>query len=156
MVLCTECYIQENGKTLMLHRNKKEKDINQNKYIGLGGRFEYGESPEECLVREIKEEAGVTLTSFRFRGTITFLQENEVENEKLFYIFFFTADEYEGEIRDCDEGELHWVETERIAELNLWEGDHLIWEWLKADEGIFSGKLIYDGEKLMKHQVRFY
>ncbi|MCL2719388.1 MAG: 8-oxo-dGTP diphosphatase [Lachnospiraceae bacterium] len=153
MILCTECYIQKNGKTLMLYRNKKKNDINKNKYIGLGGRFEMGESPEECLVREVKEEAGVTLTNYRFRGTITFLS-NKISEP--IYIFFFTADEYEGEIKDCDEGELHWVETGQIEGLNLWEGDYLIWKWLKADKGIFNGKLVYDGDKLMEHQVKIY
>ncbi|MCL2050273.1 MAG: 8-oxo-dGTP diphosphatase [Lachnospiraceae bacterium] len=153
MILCTECYLQKNDQTLMLYRNKKKNDINEGKYIGLGGRFEFGESPEECVIREVKEEAGVTLKSFRFRGTVTFLSH---EKGDPIYIFFFTADQFDGEIKDCDEGELCWVETDKIAALNLWAGDHLIWEWLKADKGIFSAKLIYDGDNLMEHHVRFY
>ena len=153
MLLCTECYLQKDGKTLMLYRNKKENDINKNKYIGLGGRFEYGETPEECVVREIHEEAGLALTSFRFRGTVTFLAKNE---DLLIYMFVFTADGFTGEIKECDEGELRWVDTDRIEELDLWEGDHLLWQWLKADEGFFNGKFVYEGDKLIEHQVRFY
>ena len=154
MILCAECYLQKDGKTLMLYRNKKENDINKDKYIGVGGRFEYGESPEECLVREVYEETGVKLKSYRFRGTATFLKVDD-DSEPI-YIFFFTADEYEGEITSCDEGELHWVDTDKIEELDLWEGDHLVWKWLKADDGIFSAKFVYDGDKLTTHQVRFY
>ena len=153
MILCTECYLQKNGKTLMLLRNKKENDINKDKFIGLGGRFEYGETPEECVIREVKEEAGVLLTSFRYRGMVTFSSN---ENAGPIYIFFFTADGFEGEIKECNEGELHWVPTERIEELNLWEGDRLLWQWLKADMGIFSGKFVYDGDRLSDYEVRFY
>ena len=155
MILCTECYIQTKGQTLMLHRCKKENDINEGKYIGLGGRFEAGESPEECLLREIREEAGVTLTDYRFRGTITFVTLGK-EDESI-YMFVYTAGHYSGEIKeDCDEGELHWVATERIGELNLWEGDRLLWQWLGADEGFFNAKFVYDGESLVEHHVRMY
>ncbi|MCL2254456.1 MAG: 8-oxo-dGTP diphosphatase [Lachnospiraceae bacterium] len=154
MILCTECYIQKDDKTLMLYRNKKENDINKNKYIGIGGRFEHGESPEECLIREVFEETGLTLTCFEFRGMITFLTVNN-ECEPI-YMFVFTADGFSGEVKDCDEGELHWVETERIEELNLWEGDHLMWKWLKGDDGVFSGKFVYDGNDLADDWVKFY
>ena len=154
MTLCSSCYIQKDEKTLMLYRNKKEKDINKNKYIGLGGRFEAGESPEECLVREIEEEAGVRLTSYRLRGIVTFVSEGASDP---LYMYFYTADEYEGDIKEeCDEGELCWVPTARIEELDLWEGDHLLWKWIKADEGIFSAKFVYEGDKMVEHQVNFY
>ncbi|MDR2546966.1 MAG: 8-oxo-dGTP diphosphatase [Lachnospiraceae bacterium] len=149
MILCTECYIQQDGKTLMLFRNKKENDINKGKYIGLGGRFEPGESPEECLLREVREEAGVVLTNYRFRGMVTFLTKDE--DSLPIYIFVFTANSYEGTINDeCDEGELTWIETKKITEIPLWEGDHLLWKWLQADEGFFSAKFVYDGEKLVE------
>lgn len=154
MTLCTECYIQRDGKTLMLYRNKKENDVNKNKYIGIGGRFEAGESPEECLLREVYEEVGVRLTGFRFRGTVTFLSVSG--KDEIFYIFFFTADGYSGEIGDCDEGELYWVETDKIGELDIWEGDHLVWKWLNADEGVFNAKFVYDGDKLVENHVWFY
>jgi 8-oxo-dGTP diphosphatase len=138
----------------MLYRNKKKNDINRNKYIGLGGKFEPGETPEECLVREVYEEAGVTLTSYRFRGVITFISTKGASD--MFCIFVFTADQYTGEFKDCDEGELCWVDTERIEELDLWEGDHQLWKWLNADKGFFSGKFVYDGEDLIDHSVKFY
>ncbi len=154
MLLCTECYIQKESKTLMLYRNKKEKDINKNKWIGLGGKFEPGESPEECLVREIKEEAGVTLTGYRLRGMITFVTMDE-ESEPI-YIFIYTADSYEGTIGSCDEGELQWIDTDKIEELELWEGDRLFWPWIKSEKGFFSAKFVYRGDKLIEHQVEFH
>ncbi len=153
-MLCTECYIQKDGKTLMLYRNKKEKDINKNKWIGLGGKFEAGESPEECLVREIKEEAGVMLTNYCFRGTVTFVMEDG-EDEPI-YMFIYTADSYEGTIGVCDEGELRWIDTDKIEELELWEGDRLFWPWLKSEKGFFSAKFVYQGDKLIEHQEKFY
>jgi len=154
MILCSECYLQVNGKTLMLYRNKKENDINEGKHIGIGGRFEFGESPEECMIREVREEVGVIVTSFRYRGMVTFVVKDG-DSEPI-YIFFFIADGFEGEIKACDEGELVWIETDRIEELNLWEGDRLLWKWLRADEGLFSGKFVYDGDILVDYQVRFY
>lgn len=154
MILCTECYLQEAGKTLMLYRNKKKNDINKNKWIGLGGKFEPGESPEECLVREIKEEAGVTLTGYRLRGILTFLAG---EADQPYCIFIYTAHGYEGTVNPvCAEGELKWVDTAKIEELELWEGDRLFWSWLKADRGFFSAKFTYQGDVLTNHQVQFY
>jgi 8-oxo-dGTP diphosphatase len=153
MILCSECYIQKDGKTLMLLRNKKENDINAGKCIGIGGRFERGESPEDCLLREVQEEAGVTLTSFRFRGTITFVYDDD----EAIIIFVFTADGYSGELlKECDEGELLWVETDKITELPLWEGDRLLWKWLIADEGFFNAKFVYDKGVFVGHEVRIY
>jgi len=154
MILCTECFIQKDGKTLMLHRNKKKNDINQGKWIGLGGKFDYGESPEQCLVREVKEEAGVTLTKFRLRGVLTFLTtDGEIEP---MYIFVFIATEYLGEIGDCAEGTLKWVDTKKIFDLNLWEGDRIFWGWLQGDERFFSARFVYEGDKLIDHDVTFY
>ena len=155
MFLCTECYIQKDGKTLMLHRNKKKDDINKNKWIGLGGKFEPGESPEECLIREVKEEAGVTLSEFRLRGVVTFSSITKDPNH-LFYIFIYTASEYIGEIVDCDEGELNWIDNDKILDLELWEGDRLFWDWILNDKPFFSANFVYDGDKLVKNEVKFY
>jgi len=155
MVLCSDCYIQKDGKTLMLHRNKKKNDINEGKWIGLGGKFEPGESPEECLVREVKEEAGVTLTEFKLRGIVTFSTvDNDPKN--LFYIFIYTASDYLGEIGACDEGELHWIDDNKILDLNLWAGDRLFWNWILEDKPFFSARFVYDGDVLVRDDVVFY
>jgi len=154
MFLCTECYIQKDGKTLMLLRNKKENDINKNKWIGLGGKFEPGESPESCLMREVKEEAGVEPSKFKFRGFVTFNDLNDPAN--LYYIFIYTASEYIGEIAACDEGELHWIDNDKILDLDMWEGDRLFWKWILEEAGLFSASFIYEGEKLKNSDVMFY
>ena len=155
MVLCSDCYIQKDGKTLMLLRNKKKNDINENKWIGLGGKFEQGESPEECLVREVKEESGVTLTEFKLRGIVTFSTLDGDPNN-LFYIFIYTASDYIGEIGACDEGELHWIDNDKILDLNLWSGDRLFWSWILEDRPFFSAKFVYDGDELVRDDVVFY
>lgn len=139
--LSTLCYIEQDGKYLMLHRTMKKKDINKDKWIGVGGHFEEGESPEECVCREVKEETGYTLTSYRFRGLVTFISGDGV-NE---YMSLFTADGFEGEPIPCDEGELEWVPVEKIEELNLWEGDKIFLRLLAEDAPFFSLKLVYDG-----------
>jgi len=140
----------------MLHRNKKENDINKNKWIGLGGKFETGESPEECLIREVQEEAGVTLSKFRLRGIVTFNNKENCPNH-LYYIFIYTASEYIGEIGSCDEGELHWVDNDKILDRELWEGDRLFWDWILNEKGFFSANFIYDNnDKLVKNDVVFY
>ena len=154
MTLCTECYIQQNGKTLMLYRNKKGNDINKNKWIGLGGKFEYGESPEDCLIREVREEAGVTLTEYRMRGVVTFVMADNT-SEPL-YLFIYTASKYSGEIGDCDEGSLQWIDNDKILDLELWDGDKLFWEWMLKGDKFFSASFTYNGNSLIKHQVAFY
>jgi 8-oxo-dGTP diphosphatase len=154
MVICAECFIQQNNKTLMLYRNKKENDINQGKWIGLGGKFEPGESPEECLVREVKEEAGVTVTDYKLRGILTF-QIMENLSEPL-YIFIYTVSAYEGEIGVCDEGTLEWIDNDKILDLELWEGDRLFWGWLLEDKGFFSANFKYHDDKLIDYKVEFY
>jgi len=138
----------------MLYRNKKEKDINKGKYIGIGGKFEPGESPEECLLREIKEEAGVTLTDYRFRGIVTFVMLDGSSDP--IYMFVYMADGFTGEMTACDEGELHWVDTDKILTLNLWEGDKLFWRWLLEDDRFFSAKFVYNGDILVEHRETFY
>lgn len=137
--LTTLCYLERDGKYLMLHRVSKKNDINKDKWIGVGGHFEADESPEECLLREVLEETGLVLTSWRFRGIITFCPENAPTE----YMCLYTADGFEGELADCAEGTLEWVEKERVTELNLWEGDRLFLELLRAEEPFFSLKLCY-------------
>jgi len=130
----------------MLHRVKKENDLNKDKWIGVGGKFEEGESPEECLLREVKEETGLTLTNYAFRGIITFV--SDVWGCE--YMHLFTADKYEGEIKECQEGELVWVRKDEIENLYLWEGDKIFLRLLEERKEFFSLKLRYEGEKLVE------
>lgn len=139
--LSTLCYLERDGKYLMLHRTVKKNDVNRDKWIGVGGHFEGDECPEECLLREVKEETGYTLTSYRFRGLVTFVSGNGVTE----YMSLFTADGFTGEPIACDEGELEWVEIDRIHELNIWEGDKIFFRLLKERQDFFSLKLVYDG-----------
>ena len=142
----TLCYIQnDRGQTLLLHRVKKENDLNKDKWIGVGGGFEDKESPEDCLLREVYEETGLTLTSYRYRGIVTFVSD-EWETE---YMHLFTADGYEGELIDCNEGTLEWVDNARVPQLPTWEGDRIFLSLLWEDRPFFSLKLTYRGEKLV-------
>ncbi len=140
--LSTLCYIVRGEEVLMLHRTVKEKDVNQDKWIGVGGHFEENESPEECVLREVKEETGYTLTSYRFRGEVTFVSGKGVTE----YMSLFTADGFTGEPIPCDEGELAWVKKEDIFSLNLWEGDKIFFRLLLERQDFFSLKLTYDAE----------
>lgn len=145
--LSTLCYIEQNGKYLMLHRTVKKNDVNKDKWIGVGGHFEADESPEECVVREVKEETGYTLTSYRFRGLVTFISGNGVTE----YMSLFTADGFEGEPVACNEGVLKWVSKEDVLKLNIWEGDKVFFKLLNEREEFFSLKLVYDGgDKLVQ------
>ena len=147
--LTTLCYIEKDNKYLMLHRIKKENDINHDKWIGVGGKFEWGESPEECMLREVREETGYTLTSWQYRGIITFvLGEDTVE-----YMSLFTADGFEGTPIDCNEGVLEWVEKDRISELNLWEGDRIFFRLLEEQKEFFSLKLVYNKQDILEQAV---
>ena len=137
--LTTLCYIEKDDKYLMMHRVKKEKDINKDKYIGVGGHFEYGESPDECLKREVMEETGLTLLSYRARGIITFIYGDDVVE----YMHLYTADNYSGEIIDCDEGELVWIDKAGVDNLNIWEGDKIFFRLLAEGRPYFSLKLVY-------------
>ena len=144
MGLTTLCYIEKDECYLMLHRIMKKIDINKDKWIGGGGHFEDGESPEECLLREVKEETGLTLTSYSFRGLVTFLSDRwEPE-----YMCLYTADKYEGEMISCDEGTLEWVPKKQLSELNLWEGDRIFFRLLEENAPFFSLKLRYEGDTL--------
>ena len=138
------CYIERGDEYLMLHRVKKENDINRDKWIGLGGKFEEDESPDECLLREVYEESGLKLTSWRYRGIVTFVN-TVCESE---YMHLFTADAFEGEIGTCSEGELEWINKSELMRLTLWEGDKIFLRLLDENEPFFSLKLCYDGDEL--------
>ena len=140
----TLCYVLRDNDVLMLHRVKKQNDINKDKWIGIGGKFESGESPDECLLREAREETGLTLTSWRCRGVVTFLSEGE-EGE---YMYLFTADGFEGEMTPCDEGELEWVSREFLGGLPMWEGDKIFLDLLWQDAPFFLLTLRYRGNQL--------
>ena len=147
--LTTLCYIEENEKYLMLYRTKKDNDENHDKWIGVGGHFEKGESPEECLVREVKEETGLTLHSFDFRGIVTFVSdENPAE-----YMCLFTSKDFSGEMIQCNEGQLEWVDKSEVTNLNLWEGDRLFLELLTRDVPFFSMKLVYKNGRLVEKML---
>ena len=144
--LTTLCYIEKEEQYLMLHRISKKKDINKDKWIGVGGHFEKDESPEECLLREVQEETGLTLTSYRFRGIVTFISD-QWQTE---YMCLYTADGFEGELKECDEGVLVWVPIEDLEKLTLWEGDKIFLRLLSEDHPFFSLKLRYEGELLVE------
>ena len=146
--LTTLCYIEKNEKYLMLHRVLKKNDINKDKWIGLGGHFEKGESPEDCLLREVKEETGLILTAYQFRGIITFVFSSQGKGTDTEYMCLYTADEYEGELISCSEGNLEWVNKKDIFSLNLWEGDKLFFRLLEEGRPFFSLKLVYQDDEL--------
>ncbi len=130
----------------MLHRVKKEKDANKDKWIGIGGKFMEGESPEDCLLREVYEETGLSLTDWHYRGIVTFVSD-KWEGE---YMHLFTTTEWLGELHDCDEGELRWVEKSKVSSLPIWEGDKIFLRLLAEEEPFFSLKLCYEGEKCVR------
>ncbi|MCD7856711.1 MAG: 8-oxo-dGTP diphosphatase [Clostridiales bacterium] len=138
------CYIEQDGKYLLLHRVKKVQDENQGKWIGVGGKFEPKESPEECVLREVREETGLTLTRYRLRGIVTFVSDR-YETE---YMYLFTADGFTGTLTDTEEGVLQWVDKGAVLSLPHWEGDRLFLELLAKDAPFFSLKLEYQGDTL--------
>ena len=142
----TLCYIEKEDSYLMMHRVKKVNDINKDKWVGVGGHFEEGESPEECLLREVREETGLTLTSFRLRGIVTF--STDVYPTE--YMFLYTADSYEGEMIECNEGNLEWVKKSDVYDLPIWEGDKLFFRLLEEEVPVFSLKLRYEGDDLVE------
>jgi 8-oxo-dGTP diphosphatase len=146
MKLTSLCYIQRGDQYLMLHRTVKENDCNHDKWIGVGGKFEPGESPHECVCREALEETGLTLVSPRLRGVITFLSD-EWEGE---YMFLFTCDHFAGEVGACDEGVLEWIDKKALYDLQLWEGDKIFLRLLEEDYPFFSLKLRYQGDSLVE------
>lgn len=152
MKLTTLCYIEKDDKYLMLHRVKKENDLNHDKWVGVGGKFEPDETPEECMLREVREETGLTLTKYRFRAILTFLSD-EWETE---YIHLYTASEFTGTLLECDEGNLEWIPKSEIDKLKLWEGDKIFFKLLRETEDFFSLKLRYEGEKLVETKLTQY
>ena len=141
----TLCYILRGNEVLMLHRNRKQDDENEGKWIGVGGKLEENESPEECLRREVREETGLRLTSWHYRGIVTFVSDRW-EGE---YMHLFTADGFEGKLTDCSEGELAWIPRDRLPELPQWEGDRIFLSLLREDAPFFSLKLCYEGDRLV-------
>ena len=136
----------------MLHRISKKKDGNKDKWIGVGGHFEKGESPEDCLLREVKEETGLELTSYQFRGIVTFISDEWPDE----YMCLYTADKYTGDIGNCVEGELVWGEKGKIMDLNIWEGDKIFLKLLTENQPFFSLKLEYKGDKLINTVLNKY
>lgn len=144
--MTTHCYLETEDAYLMLHRVSKKNDVNKDKWIGVGGHFEEGESPEDCLLREVYEETGFTLTSWRFRGIVTFTQEGYGTE----YMCMYTADGFTGTMKECDEGILEWVPKKELLSLNLWEGDKIFIKLLLEEAPFFSLKLSYKGDKLVE------
>lgn len=147
MINSTLCYIEnDRNEYLMLHRVKKKNDMNQDKWLGVGGKFEDGESPDECVLREVQEETGLTLTDYRYRAVITFTSD-QWDTE---YMHLFTATGYSGVIKECDEGNLEWVPKSKVQELPIWEGDKLFFRLIDdSNSPFFSLKLRYEGEVLV-------
>ena len=148
----TLCYLEnDRGEYLMLHRVKKQHDVNQDKWIGVGGKFEENESPDECLLREVREETGLTLTDYRFRGVVTFLTDGGWEGE---YMYLFTARCWEGELDSaCAEGELEWVSKDRVLQLPIWEGDKIFLDLLAREHPVFLLTLEYAGDRLIRAEL---
>ncbi len=152
MLQTTLCYIEENGKYLMMHRTKKKNDVNQDKWIGIGGRFEKDESPYECILREMLEETGLTPDNLTYRGIITFICEG-AESEMM---HLFHTHGASGEMReDCQEGELCWIDKSSLFSLNLWEGDKIFLKLLDENCPFFSLKLVYKNNELIYHKLYF-
>ena len=148
----TLCYIEKNGKYLLLYRTKKENDLNKDKWIGVGGKFEDKESPEECVVREVKEETGLTLNSYKLRCVVTFVS-NEWETE---YMYVFTSNDFTGKLIECNEGELEWIDKEKVRNMPTWEGDKIFLDRILEDTPFFTAKVEYEGEKLVDYIVYEY
>lgn len=145
MTETTLCYITRGQDVLMLHRVKKEKDINKDNWLGIGGKFLPGETPEMCLLREAQEETGLTLTQYQYRGIVDFF--SDVGDERM---HLFTADGFEGDLKECDEGDLQWVKREFLYSLPMWEGDKIFLDLLWQDAPFFRLSLHYQGDRLLK------
>ena len=144
MKISSLCYIEKDGKYLMLYRNAKKNDENAGKWIGIGGKFEDGESPEDCVCREVLEETGLTLVSYTFRGLVTFVSDKYPTE----YMHLFTADKFDGKLSTCREGKLEWIDKNKLYKLPMWEGDRVFLDLLDSQKSFFSLKLCYTGESL--------
>ena len=154
MKLATLCYVQDKktNSTLMIHRVKKENDYHHGKWNGLGGKFEFGESTEECALREVKEESGLNAKSITMKGFITFPIFDGIED---WHVFLFVINDYDGELIDSNEGNLEWIPNEKLTEINLWDGDKIFIPWLFEDK-FFSAKFVYIDGRYISHTVHFY
>ena len=151
MLLATLCYIKRNGYTLMVYRNRKVNDIHKGKWNGLGGKFEPGESPEECVIREVREESGLEIRKPQLHGLLMFPNFKGDD----WYVFVFTAREFGGALIDSPEGRLAWIPDEKLTSLNLWESDHIFFPWLERNK-FFSAKFIYQGDQMKSYEVAFH
>lgn len=145
MKITTLCYISCADRTLMLHRTKKKNDENEGKWVGIGGKFEAGESPEECLLREVYEETGIVLEEYLFRGIVTFVSDKWGTE----YMCLYTAKAENEAVKDCAEGDLCWIETEKLDTLPMWEGDRIFFDLIRKNSPFFSLKLSYEGDTLI-------
>ena len=152
MKLGTLCYVNNGEQTLMMHRVKKENDMHEGKWNGLGGKFKDGESPEECVIREVKEESGLKLIKPSLKGIITFPAFDDIDD---WMVFVFTSDQFTGSLTECDEGILKWIKNDKLNDLELWEGDKIFMKWLN-DTPFFSAKFLYERKKYVNHEVIFY
>lgn len=150
-ILATLCYVKRDGHTLMVYRNKKANDIHEGKWNGLGGKFEAGESPEECVIREVHEESGLSIQHPKLCGLIMFPNFKGHD----WYVFVFTATEFSGDLIDSPEGQLEWIKDEELTRLKLWESDHIFFPWIQKGE-FFSAKFVYEGDKMHRYEVRFH
>ena len=151
MILATLCYIKRDGHTLMVYRNKKPNDMHAGKWNGLGGKFEPGESPEECIIREVREESGLKIRNPKLHGLLMFPDFKGDD----WYVFVFTAHEFSGELIDSPEGRLEWIPDEKLTSLNLWESDQIFFPWLEGEK-YFSAKFIYNGDQMQTYEVTFH
>ena len=152
MKIGTLCYIDNGTSTLMMHRIKKENDMHKGKWNGLGGKLIPGETPEDCVIREVKEESGLNIKNPVLKGILTFPKFDEIDD---WMVFVFTSNQFKGSLTECDEGVLEWIENENLSKLEMWEGDKIFMKWLK-DTPFFSAKFIYERKKYVSHDVTFY
>lgn len=152
MINTTLCYIEKQNQYLMLHRTKKKNDLNEGKWIGVGGKFEPDETPEECLLREVKEETGLTLQEYRLRAVITFISDCWPSE----YMYLFTAAEYTGTLTECNEGTLKWIDKDKVLDLPIWEGDRIFLKEMMESDRFFTLKVVYQGERLVESVLQEY
>jgi len=152
MILATLCYIRDNNRTLMLHRIKKQNDMHEGKWNGLGGKFLPGETPEECAIREIKEESGLDVTDPRLNGVISFPMFDGAND---WFVFILTIDKFSGQLIESNEGDLEWIDNDKLFDLPLWDGDKIFIKWLD-NKPFFSAKFVYENGRLLNYTVSFH